>query len=606
MKQLPAAAAAAVWGVAVARAQVAPQTLPVREVTVFKDGHAFFLHQGEMPLDAQTKTVTLDFLPVPVLGTFWPFSLNKNLPLRSVTAGRSRVPVEKTAASMRDLLRANIGKTVIVSENQARIGDPTAPLPYEAVIVDLPTRTPQEVEADEIEQQRRRRENSFSYGGGGSSEHDNTVLLRTKEGLRVTGLGRISDVTFKNADHKDVAHTVRREEWRPRMTLLLDTPKNAPTPPRASVGMMYLQKGLRWIPSYKIALGSGNQAAVALQATLLNEVTDLENVSANFVIGVPRFVFADTPDPSGLVDVIARLGPFFDAESRSLWNQAIAGQGGGFGGSFGGGQGTGQQQPAKEALAADIAEAGRTEDLFVFRAKNVSLRKGERLVLPLAQYTLPFRNVYTLDLPITRARYAPDDARRRDEEELARQSEAPRVVHKIRLSNTSPHPLTTAPVLLTSPLGQPLAQNLLRYAPAGADTDVPVTDAIDIVYDKQELELKQTRDALQVPLSWGGTAVFTRVNFSGTITVTNRSNREVDLEVARYVLGVTGTLEPAGQSRRVTRTGEGDVGFTQAGVYASADPANVNHLNRLFWRQTLKPGESGTFTYAWHFWVRQN
>ena len=36
--------------------------MPVREVTVFKDGHAFVLHEGSMPVDA-SGDVKMDYLP---------------------------------------------------------------------------------------------------------------------------------------------------------------------------------------------------------------------------------------------------------------------------------------------------------------------------------------------------------------------------------------------------------------------------------------------------------------------------------------------------------------------------------------------------------------
>jgi hypothetical protein len=48
----------------------------VKEVTVFKDGHALMLHEGRMPVD-QSGDVLLDSLPAPVLGTFWPYSAEK-------------------------------------------------------------------------------------------------------------------------------------------------------------------------------------------------------------------------------------------------------------------------------------------------------------------------------------------------------------------------------------------------------------------------------------------------------------------------------------------------------------------------------------------------
>jgi len=41
----------------------------VKEVTVFKDGHAFVLHSGKMPTEG-AGNVVMDYLPTPVMGAF--------------------------------------------------------------------------------------------------------------------------------------------------------------------------------------------------------------------------------------------------------------------------------------------------------------------------------------------------------------------------------------------------------------------------------------------------------------------------------------------------------------------------------------------------------
>src|SRR6266566_9555548 len=85
--------------------------MPVKEITVFKDGHAFLLHSGKMPTDA-AGNVLLDALPQPVLGTFWPYSADKNVKLTSVTASSRKVKVDRTALSLRELIEANLGASV--------------------------------------------------------------------------------------------------------------------------------------------------------------------------------------------------------------------------------------------------------------------------------------------------------------------------------------------------------------------------------------------------------------------------------------------------------------------------------------------------------------
>lgn len=626
---------------------------------MFKDGHAVLLHQGILPLDSADGSVTLDSLPAPVLGTFWPFAADKSVRLRSVVAGRKRAPVERTAVSLRELLAANVGKSVVITEapvgayNSGQQGKV-----YEATIVALPARTPEEVEAA-----RDPRNNPPNYSGntggyntgydgslggggfgGGGFGYDNNraglVLLRTAEGVRAVDVARILDVTFKDAAP---AQKLATSEWRARLTMYLDGAGNgAPRPANAAVGLLYLQKGLRWIPSYKVTLGQNSSAAVSLQATLINEITDLNNVTASLVIGVPTFVFQDTPDPSGLVDVIGRLGPFFDAASRSALNNAIAGQGGwgGFGGggvSVGGGFGLGQrggrasgEGDGQSALAADVADAGRSEDLFVFSVKNVTLGRGQRATLPVASYTLPYRDVYTLDLPLgaelpaLAAGLTPGQ----EEQETARQSRAPRPVHRIRLVNNGPHPLTTAPVLLVEPANaatggstgaeRVLAQNLLRYTPVGTETDLTLTTAGDLTYQVQE------REAKRVPavFALADNTVYDRIEYVGTLRVSNRTGGPIVLEATRSVLGGIDSVGQNGARARVDAQGRagapGDGAPPPALTPAtpgraptydhsqgSAYIARVNGASRVFWRRALATNETVDLTYTWHTFARR-
>jgi hypothetical protein len=120
--------------------------MPVKEVTVFKDGHAFVLHQGTMPTD-EAGNIILDQLPTPVMGTFWPFSSEKNAPLISVTAGRKRVRVERTALTLRELLEANPGADVSITERCDKGGEKAEKetKTYTGTLIGFPTRSASEL-----------------------------------------------------------------------------------------------------------------------------------------------------------------------------------------------------------------------------------------------------------------------------------------------------------------------------------------------------------------------------------------------------------------------------------------------------------------------------
>src|ERR1035441_3109501 len=89
--------------------------LPIKEITVFKDGHAFVAHEGEMPAD-EHGNVVMDYLPAPVIGTFWPYSAEKLSKLTPALATGNRVMVERAALSVSELLEANIGAEAIIAE----------------------------------------------------------------------------------------------------------------------------------------------------------------------------------------------------------------------------------------------------------------------------------------------------------------------------------------------------------------------------------------------------------------------------------------------------------------------------------------------------------
>jgi hypothetical protein len=153
--------------------------LPVKEITVFKDGHAFVAHEGELPTDTNGN-VLMDYLPTPVTGAFWPYSADKVAKLGSVVASSRRVLVEHTALTLRELLEANIGAQAIISEGGTN--------KYEATIVDLPSRSSEEFAATGLPNAPER-----------LPEKGNIVLLKTADGEKVLSLDHIQDIIFKES-----------------------------------------------------------------------------------------------------------------------------------------------------------------------------------------------------------------------------------------------------------------------------------------------------------------------------------------------------------------------------------------------------------------------
>ncbi len=199
--------------------------MPVREVTVFKDGHALLLHEGKMPVEG-SGDVLMDYLPAPVLGTFWPYSADKDAKLTCVVAGQRKVLVERTSLNLRELLEGNAGAEVIVNETPLS-GAATDPggLTYEATIAGLPLRSSKELEA-------------IAPPGEGEKlpEKGNLILLKTAKGMKAVSIDRIQQVTFRGPHKAAVAS----EEFRNLLRLKLDWGGRQPAR-EADMGLLYLQ-----------------------------------------------------------------------------------------------------------------------------------------------------------------------------------------------------------------------------------------------------------------------------------------------------------------------------------------------------------------------------
>lgn len=572
-------------------ADLPPQAaLPVREVSVFKDGHAFVVHRGTVAVDAQGNVV-LRHLPAPVMGTFWAGATDDGVGLAAVTASQGRVRVERTALSLKELVDANPGAEVLVTEVPPANRDP---VPYEATILPAPVQSSEELEA-------------LAPPGDGPKlpVASDLVFLKTDAGTRVLPLSRIQDITFRAGP----AAKIGREEFRSTLTLRMIRRGAgdgvAPLPAgEAGVGLMYVQRGLRWIPSYRVELDGKGQASVWLQATLVNDLVDLDDVTCNLVVGVPTFALQGSADPIGLEQAAARLAQAIDLDngnrfgnfySNSMMSQ-VAGGG---------------AAPAPEPQAGE-ANGEKSEDLYIFRLEHVSLKKGERMVVPVSVGSLPYRDFFKLEIPFTPPPEFVQQFDPRQGAEFARLMAAPKAVHTIRLSNTGKAPLTTAPALVLRD-GRLLAQGMLTYTSPGAEADLAVTTAIDIRVTKEERETRRVPNAQ----NWNGEQL-ARLELTGGLTLKNLRGQPVDIEVVRHVFGAVESADHDGVIEQVNvledlsllwpstgptgppRGGPGGFGWYNPPPWWR----QFNGAARIRWQVRLDPGAETALEYAWSYFGR--
>jgi hypothetical protein len=572
------------------------QKMPIRELTVFKDGHAFVLHEGAMPTDS-AGNVVLDYLPTPVIGTFWAYASTPGAALHSVTASPQRTLIERTALNLRELLEANIGAAVFITEIAATSG--VAPPKYAATILSVPQRSSAELEITGAPALPR----VDQYGRAVAwidndkplPQKGDIILLQTESGVKALPLTQIRDVTFQNTPRGKTDS----EEWRNLLSLNLRW-KNARRS-QANVGLLYLQRGVRWIPGYRITLLDKGKARVELQATIINELADFQNALVHLVIGVPSFAFKDTPDPISLQNTFAQLSPYFRGDRANLMSNAVMSQAAGPRGPYGDER---REGGATIDLGPEVAGGGQNEDLFVFHVQNLSLKKGERIVLPVNEYVLPYKDIFALEIPFAPPAEVLANWNSEQQRQAALLLSAPKVQHKIRLNNTGQEPLTTAPALIFKN-GQILAQGMTTYTAPGGHCDVDLTSTVDVRVSKSDVEVERTAKAEK----WNGYD-YTRLDMKGRIELHSYRDQPMDVEVTRYVLGTADSATRGGVIEKMNVLEDRD--FLPGGQYPvwwnygswNQWWSHLNGISRIRWTARLEPEKEVPLEYTWHYFWR--
>jgi hypothetical protein len=525
--------------------------LPVRDVTVFKDGHAYLIRETALP--EGTARVVIEELPAPVLGTFWPFATG-GAQLVSAKAGREVVPQDVVAMDVRQIASANTGKqVVVVTHSGERV---------EGRLLGVPSRQPTPTDGE-------------------------LLLLETQHGTRVVPLGQVRDLEVRG----EFTGKIRTEQSKERLSLTV-----AGGGPGATIGVMYVQRGLRWIPAYRLDLDGNGKAVMQFEATLVNDLIDLEHATVNFVVGVPKFEFESLVDPISLQQEMAQVAnagnlagnAYRQYEARNVLSNSLRTQSAAF------------HQPSGQE-PVPTSDGASAEDLFVFTVRDVSLKKGERLVLPIASFDLTYRDVYRLDVAFAPPVEFRQGLHSERAVELARLLAAPKARHVVRLRNGTDAPLTTAPVLVLAG-GRVLSQSRVTYCSKGREVDLEINAAIDVRVETGEGEVK--RDAGRVRF---GNDDYGRIDVMGSITLWNGKPEPIEVEVTRRVLGLADTVGQDGSKKQLDLVQVWDAGPLPGWWGWWNWPSwwfAHNGFAELRWQVKLEPGAVTKLEASWHYFWR--
>ena len=498
----------------------AAQTFETKSVSLFKNGTAFF--HKTATLDASSGAVLLDELPVssdgnanaahlgddiPVLfGSVWFSSANN--PLLKTSVFQQEIQEEAALSTASSILQHNLNKTLKFKLRQEETL-------HQGTLVSL---------------------------------KGETLLVKMEEGWK--------QISLSSVDYFDFEETpTLTKTWNDSKEVLkLDFEKRQKAVP---VDLIYMQKGISWVPNYHFELQGDNRARLSLHANVINDLEDLENVEINFVLGIPSFSFSHLDEPlfSGqpLSSFLANLNQ--RSHTTASFANVIT------------------QQRAyvnrpttaiSDHSAIDDSGNLSKEDLFFYKKEQISLPSGGRMLVQLLETEVTFEDIYSVQLS--------ESFNGRN----SGTSEENIVWHSLKFKNNSGLPLSTGTIsFVKNEAGQatPVSQSQLNFVPAGQMAKVKMSQVPDIsVFDYDKEVERQDR----VRNNWD------LVTVESTLEVANFKDQEVQLEVEREITGELIKSDYPWESYSIVE-----------------NLSAFNQKNKVCWDFTLKPGEKRKVTYRY-------
>ncbi|MDR2232691.1 MAG: hypothetical protein LBE56_06145 [Tannerella sp.] len=467
--------------------------LQTKSISVFKNGQAFVMKEGEVP--AENGIYTLEKAPEALFGTLWFLGLQTDIV--QVTSKQEEVSesTEGKVSGFRDLLYANRDKQVTVTTDDGKT--------YTGMVEDM------EVRVDPA-----------------------PVLLKTS-GQWVSILpSSIKKIEFAA---------------KPALKLVSDNKTMKPVikvqfakAGKQPLRMMYLQNNIAWTPTYLLELQSETEARLKMQAEVANNAEDITNTSMNFVVGVPNF--KNAVSPATLVSFIQALPQNdYDVYPSSRYSNVMMSQA------------MDNAYPMMEGSPYDTdleVQSDVSEDLYFYNVENVSLAKGGRAHYPLLDIPVKIRHLYECILPTQNeniySNYSAGSSGYSFNVQYAN------VAHSIEITNDSKNPLTTASVMMIDGKTQrPLSQDIIKYTAIGQKSSVELTKAPDVRVQEQE---KITGSKTETIRRRGYDNEYMLLTVESEVVIVNSKTRDIDMVIYKTISGksksatvnYTGAAAPTG------------------------------------------------------------
>ncbi|CAF2075839.1 unnamed protein product [Rotaria magnacalcarata] len=552
-------------------------------VYLFKNGYGMIVKTFEFPPSEGNHSKSIELLDPPsnpVHGTFWIQPLSNNTSISAIRTKKKHEFVDNDCCSVEDLLKANIGQDIqlLVINNTFKstewISGKIKSVKQNQLTSDVEDNDTVVAQGNgiagghaiHISDSPLTTSSSLPY-----IQQSNFILLETNDN-DLMALPTSSVQSIRGASLKT---TYQRKVF--KNCLSIDYINQSES---SDVGLMkYLTYGITWAPSYNLILLSSQDPSIkrlrlSSKAVILNDIENMNVDNLFCIVGFPnvsKFVSVTDPIISG-DDVQTFLQRLQQCETESAQpsyhNRASV-----MSNSVKMQQMVMPMSSSTSQVPDDSQQDTHVDDLHLYEFKNILLRKKERLMLPIFDIEIPYRDVYHCKIGAatsTSIYYGYED--KKDFEE---------VWHSVEFDNVSDFVWTTAPIVITKGQleQQFIGQDKLTYTLKGSTTFVNLTKALDVRVQLDE----------KVSSTNSSRFVRSRVNYQtdqieGKILVVNYKSEEVIVVINTILVGKMSNYSIAPKKDAVKTDG---------------DVANQRHDIR--WEITVKPKQTLDINYVRSF-----
>ncbi|MDA7916577.1 DUF4139 domain-containing protein, partial [Verrucomicrobia bacterium] len=353
----------------------------IERVALFKNGMGYFNSLVKLP--ENSTTVELGQFPVASHGTFW-VNYPEQLAVKSLVTRMETVPVAIPIKSLSSLLQSNVGRKVSILTSSKELS--TIKGTILSFLSEDQSKEPSSPYVMDLQSMKPPRRDSFFSAQAEASE--TMVLLQTSGGIAAINTSSILNVLFDDEDVSTFATEIFKQ---PAVRMELNQPSQGET-----VEVNYLARGITWVPSYRIDLTHTNMATFSAKALVINEVADLKNIQLELVTGFPHIAFGDVSSPVAMKEKLKSFILTLDKVANKKDHSADGFQPSG---QQGGGRLWSEQNTALIPGYSTAQLGTISADLFLYPVESFSLARGEIAYVPLFTVKLPYKEIYTWDIP---------------------------------------------------------------------------------------------------------------------------------------------------------------------------------------------------------------